>query len=143
MALVMSALGNPSGENGRSVDPRASYMLVESRSAMDLRRFRITRFAFLAVLLSWGLVCLQPSILRAQNPTAQLSGTISDQSGAPVPDARVQITGVATGLEQTTTTNTAGQFVFPVLQPGEYKVKIRKEGFTQLTRSGIALGVSQ
>src|SRR3954451_13623280 len=90
-------------KNGRSAGPRVSYMLVESHSAMDPRRFRMTPFPMVAVLFCWGLVCLHPLILRAQNPTAQLAGTISDQSGAPVPDARVQIAGVATGVEQITT----------------------------------------
>ncbi len=81
--------------------------------------------------------------LFAQNPTAQLSGTISDASAASIPGARVVITATATGLSQQTTTNNDGQYIFPVLPPGDYQVTIRKEGFIQLTRSGLVLAVSQ
>lgn len=116
--------------------------LLDLLTLMDLRRPRVINL-LIAAFLVLGVLSPPGLMLRAQNPTAQLSGTISDQSGVPVPEAQVRITGVATGLEQVVTTNTEGQFVFPVLQPGEYRVTIRKEGFTQLTRSGIVLAVSQ
>ena len=91
-----------------------------------------------------SLICFFAAILlHGQNPTAQLSGTVSDASGATIPSAIVQITRTETGVAQQTTTNADGQYVFPVLQPGEYQVGFRKEGFTQLRRSGLVLDVSQ
>lgn len=81
--------------------------------------------------------------LLGQNPTAQLAGGISDPAGAAVPDAVVEITSVATGVQLQTRSNAEGQYVFPILQPGEYRLTITKEGFAKLNRSGIILGVSQ
>lgn len=79
----------------------------------------------------------------AQQPTSQVSGIISDSSGAPMPGTQIQITNVDTGITQTTTANDAGEYLFPVLNPGHYSLTARKQGFAEETRTGIELVVSQ
>jgi hypothetical protein len=57
-----------------------------------------------------------------QNPTAQLTGTVTDVSGATVPGTKLQITNVDTGVALQTESNADGVYVFPVLPPGNYRL---------------------
>jgi hypothetical protein len=79
----------------------------------------------------------------AQNPTAQLSGSITDTTGAAIAGVAVEVTNIETGVSAQTQTNEGGRYSFPVLQPGNYKLIAHKTGFAQSQRSGITLGVSQ
>ncbi len=69
--------------------------------------------------------------LFAQNVvlTGSLGGRITDQSGAAVAGASVDLQNLATGVQQTSETNHTGFFRFPVLAPGAYSVTARLEGF--------------
>jgi hypothetical protein len=99
--------------------------------------FMRTQLAFLAVLLCAAMV------VRAQLPTAQVTGLITDSSGAAVPGATITITNVNTGVSASTTSNESGNYLFPVLNPGRYTITVQKPGFDQITRTGIELVVSQ
>ena len=79
----------------------------------------------------------------AQVPTAELTGTVTDPSGAVVAGAKVVITNVATNIERSTVTNEAGIYIAPALQPGTYSVRISQTGFRAAQRSEILLQVSQ
>src|SRR6202022_4409070 len=72
----------------------------------------------------------------AQVAGGTLSGTITDPSGAGIPQARVVITNVATGVGRTVTTNTDGFYTAPNLLPGEYQVTLDAKGFNTETRTG-------
>src|SRR5215813_7474388 len=71
-------------------------------------------------------------------------GTVTDQSGAVVPDATVTITDKATNTATRTTTNSAGHYVFANVNPGTYDIKITKQGFqTALVQGqGVQVGKS-
>jgi len=58
-----------------------------------------------------------------------ISGTVTDKSGALVPQAAVSIVNTETGVQTTTQTNNEGSFTAPGLLPGGYSVTISKEGF--------------
>jgi hypothetical protein len=77
----------------------------------------------------------------AQVAGGTLSGTITDPSGAGIPQARVVITNVATGVGRTVTTNTDGFYTAPNLLPGEYQVTLDAKGFNTETRTGITMTV--
>jgi Carboxypeptidase regulatory-like domain len=62
--------------------------------------------------------------LPAQTGVAQLQGTISDVSGALIPGAPVALEHLQTGNKFQTTGNETGFFVFPSLQPGEYRLTV-------------------
>ncbi|MBI2815711.1 MAG: carboxypeptidase regulatory-like domain-containing protein [Acidobacteria bacterium] len=73
--------------------------------------------------------------------TAVISGTVTDQSGAVVPNADVSVHNVGTGQTRTLKTNEAGRYYAPALNPGNYQVTATSQGFEQLVRSGITLTV--
>ena len=82
------------------------------------RCVRIFTFLALTAGVSW-----------AQRDLATLTGTVTDQSSAIVPGAKVAITEVATGLAYTVVTDTAGIYVRPALKPGTYTVEVEAQGF--------------
>jgi carboxypeptidase family protein/TonB-dependent receptor-like protein len=77
----------------------------------------------------------------AQVAGGTLSGTITDPSGATVPQAKVVIKNVATGVERVVTTNTEGFYTAPNLLPGEYQVTISAKGFNTEIKTRVVLTV--
>jgi hypothetical protein len=61
--------------------------------------------------------------------TGTVSGTVTDSSGAAVPDAAVSLMAAATGSARPTTTNDKGYYIFAYVNPGTYSVKVSKQGF--------------
>ena len=81
------------------------------------------------------LCCFAGALLAVSafaQATGQLIGSVSDASHAAVPGAEVTATGIGTGLERKTTTNQQGDYTLPFLPPGEYRVRVQKEGFRQV-----------
>lgn len=67
----------------------------------------------------------------AQVPTAVVVGTVTDSSGAVVPSAQVTIENLGTHETRSSQTNSSGDYVFNLLQPGHYEVDISAPGFRQ------------
>ena len=63
----------------------------------------------------------------AQRDLGTMAGTVTDPTGAAIPDARVTITEVATNLSYTVSTNANGEYVRPALKPGIYTVSAEAE----------------
>jgi hypothetical protein len=75
-------------------------------------------------------VCLLASISAiAQVTTADVLGTVTDASGAVVPNSKVTITNIATNNSRSGHTNSTGEFVFTLLPPGRYSVRVEGTGF--------------
>ena len=91
----------------------------------------------------FGALVLCPVLAWAQVPTAELSGTVTDPTGAVVAGAQIVITSAATNAQRSTLTNDAGIYIAPALQPGTYSVRITKPGFRAAQRGDILLQVSQ
>jgi hypothetical protein len=91
-----------------------------------------SRLAFLSVFLL--LLC---SSLSAQVSGGTLSGTVSDPSGAVIPNARVAVTNTGTGIVRSTTTNDAGFYTAPNLNPGNYEVSVEAQGFSKTTEATL------
>src|SRR6476620_8055508 len=70
-----------------------------------------------------------------------LSGTVVDTSGAVVTGAKVTISG-ATGTKSDTT-NQDGQFLFPLLSPGFYTVKVEKGSFKTADAKGVEVVIGK
>jgi len=81
--------------------------------------------------------------LSAQTATGTLEGRVTDVSGATVPEARVTITSNQTNTRTELTSNSAGSFVKPFLQPGLYSVSVEKQGFKRYTENNVRLNVQQ
>jgi len=99
------------------------------------------RMRFILVVL-FSLSSFATTRVHAQ-ATGQLTGSVSDASQAAVPGAEVTATGIGTGLERKTTTNQQGDYTLPFLPPGEYRVRVQKEGFRQVSRDNFRLEVNQ
>lgn len=74
--------------------------------------------------------------------TGQISGNVTDESGAVVPDATVTITLTTTGEQRTATTSNDGNYTFPNLSIGVYKVVVTKNGFKETTVSDVVVNVA-
>ena len=70
-----------------------------------------------------------PFHLEAQQGRGTISGTVTDSSGAAVPEASVTITNVRTNAVFTTHTNEEGFYTAPGLAVGEYVVSAERQGF--------------
>src|SRR5438552_9406402 len=79
-------------------------------------------------MLLLGL-CILSSAAKAQVLYGSLTGKVTDQSGAALPNATVEAMNTGTGVTQTATTDAAGDYRFNALQPGTYRVSISASGF--------------
>jgi len=88
------------------------------------------------VIYRLGIVILMlcsVTILKAQTITGNVNGTVTDPSGAVVPNAKVTATNVDTGVTTETTTNGEGIYNIRFLQIGNYKVTVESSGFAPST----------
>ena len=86
------------------------------------------RFAMISLVV---LLCTLTAIAQVQN--GQFSGTVTDPTGAAVPNAKITITNHATNLSVTTTTNQSGGYDAKELPVGTYTVKIEAAGLVSAT----------
>ena len=75
--------------------------------------------------------------------TANLSGRVTDSSGAAISAATVTAKDTDTGMSRSTLTNTTGQYELFELPVGHYEVRAQKDGFGEKVRTGIVLVVGQ
>ncbi|HEX3820406.1 MAG TPA: carboxypeptidase-like regulatory domain-containing protein [Candidatus Sulfotelmatobacter sp.] len=75
----------------------------------------------------------------AQSSNGQLTGLVTDSTGAAVEGVRINATNIATGVAYTSTTNGSGVYVVPQLVPGPYKVSLVKEGFATVERNELTV----
>ena len=101
---------------------------------------RLTRSLPVALLILLIALCLVPSAF-GQTITATLSGTVEDQNGAAVPGVTVTVVNKGTQLTRETTTNSEGNFTFPLLVPGAYTLRAQGQGFAPAEFSNVVLNV--
>src|SRR5262249_23999860 len=86
-------------------------------------------------------VCI-PASLYAQSERGTISGTVKDSSGAVIPGAKVQITNRSTNTVSPSVTMDAGDYAVPSLSPGQYDVRIDKEGFKPAVLANVTVNAS-
>ena len=69
-----------------------------------------------------------------QAPTGNVLGTVTDESGAVIPNATLTITNKATGVARSVTTNADGTFSAPALPAGQYELRAEVQGFKTVVR---------
>jgi hypothetical protein len=84
-----------------------------------------------------ALLCPASSFLYGQAVKGSLLGTVTDTSGAVVPDANVTVTETTTNIARSAPTNATGNYSFPNLDPGVYRVRVEREGFRASVREGV------
>ena len=90
-----------------------------------------------------ALSCALTAPIYSQVATAELSGAVTDSTGAAVANAKVTATNVATNVERSTTTGTAGNYLIPLLPPGDYVLNAEAAGFRKAIQRGITLQINQ
>jgi hypothetical protein len=95
-------------------------------------------FAFLVIIL-----CAISVAFSQGSYTAQVRGTVTDQSGAMVAHAKITFTDDATGASLSAESNENGQYVINGLRPAKYSAKTDAAGFRAVDQKDIVLAVSQ
>src|SRR5215813_2191007 len=95
----------------------------------------------LAKITLAGLFLL-PLILVAQFETAEVLGTVRDNSGSVVPKAKVTLLQQDTGIESKTTTDENGNYTFFNVKVGRYTVTVEATGFSKFAASAFAVNVN-
>src|SRR5918912_1495948 len=83
------------------------------------------------------------ALVFGQATTATLSGTVTDPQGAVVPGATITIKDTDTGQQRQAQTNESGYYRVTNLPPGNYEVRIERQGFRPEVRSGVKLTVGE
>src|SRR5436305_13773700 len=78
-----------------------------------------------------------------QTTSTEVLGTVTDASGAVVPGATVTLLRVGTGERRQTTTDSSGNYSFPLIEIGDYAVTTGKEGFKTDTKTGVTVALQQ
>ena len=82
-------------------------------------------------------------LVYGQNDAGRIVGTVTDASGAGVPNASITVVNERTGQERKVNGDAAGSYVVPYLASSSYKVTVQQSGFAQWQTTGIPLSVGQ
>jgi len=98
-------------------------------SSLSYRRFSVELICFLLVMVvaAWGSV------------TGSISGTVNDPSGSAVPNVKVTVQELNTGLVYRTQSDANGYYTLPVLPVGRYDLEVQAQGFRAYRRKQIVL----
>jgi hypothetical protein len=99
------------------------------------RNLLVVLFSFLALLVAAGSAWGQA--------TARLTGTVKDQSGATVAAATVILTNQGTNISRTTKSDAEGNYLFSLVDVGNYQLTVEHAGFKKNVQSGVTLEVNQ
>ena len=99
----------------------------------------MTRNAITAALL----FVLLPTLAAAQaGSTAQIAGTVKDDTGGVLPGVTISVTQTNTSLTRTAVSDDAGGYVIPNLPVGPYRLEATLQGFRTYVQTGIVLTVN-
>jgi len=113
-------------------------IVVEREKVMQIRSSSIfSRFAFISALAC----CLLFAGAAFAQSTATVVGTVTDATGASIPNAAVSVRNQNTGEERSTSTDASGSYVVPSLTVGTYRVEIKSPGMQSVVASDLVLEV--
>src|SRR5260370_38341899 len=90
-----------------------------------------------------ALICLLSLVAVAQEATGRIVGTVTDPTGAVVPNVKLKITNVATGASYDTVSNQDGLYQVLLLPAGSYKVSAEAQGFRKAVTSEEKLDIER
>jgi hypothetical protein len=96
----------------------------------------------LVLLFLFGLLMFPVGIAAQTGTSGQLTGNVTDQNGAVVPDATVTVTQIETGATRTVTTSSDGNYALASLGIGTYKVVVTKQGFKETSITNVVVNVA-
>src|SRR5213080_3955339 len=98
---------------------------------------------FWTLVVSFSLVFLSCPFVQGQSTYGSIAGSVTDPSGAAIPDAQVTLTNLGTAEKRTQPTGVDGLYSFVNLLPGNYRIEIEKQGFKRITREPVVVQVQQ
>ena len=105
---------------------------------MEFKTSLFMKFTVASLLILGG-----QSLLAQSAGTSGLTGTVTDPSGASVPNVTVTVTSADTNQSRITTTGANGEYKFTLLPPGNYNVKFAATGFKTSEVSAVTLTVTE
>ena len=101
-------------------------------------------FGLKSLCVGFLLVIMIPCFATAQSSgTGALTGTVTDSSGAVIPNVTVTVSSLDTGQVRTTFTGGNGSYQMPLLLPGNYSVKFEAAGFESATFPSVTVTVTE
>ena len=104
------------------------------------RSISVTQLSLFAAALV--LMAMSQSVL-AQSSNGQITGLVTDSTGAAVEGASIIATNTATGVAYATKSNGSGVYVVQQLVPGPYKVSLSKDGFATVERTELTVRMTE
>src|SRR5215467_11322178 len=87
-----------------------------------------------------ALLCLLSStLLFAQSTGGRILGRVTDPTGAVLAGVKVSLINEATGVSQDSMTNASGDYVFPQVPVGNYRLEFDQSGFKKNVRKGVTV----
>ncbi len=83
------------------------------------------------------------ALLSAQATNSQITGSVSDASGASVVGASLMARNVDTGVDYSAQSNNSGIYTIPLVPPGNYRLEVTMAQFRPISRSGIRINVNE
>ena len=96
----------------------------------------------LLACITVAIICLFISVSTWGQATTSLRGTVTDPSGAAIPNAKVTLTNVATNVPRQTTTTSSGEYNFASVLPATYRLSVAAQGFQTYVQTGLELQVN-
>lgn len=107
-------------------------------------RTPVLRQAIWAISLACLSIILNPGQLAfGQVDAGSITGTVTDSSGAVVPDAQVSLVNTDQGLTLQTRTGATGSYAFAPVRIGHYTITVTANGFAKMTRTNLTVQVAQ
>src|SRR5260370_39020751 len=98
-----------------------------------------TRSILRGCLLGGLAVIFTSAPMLAQNTTADVVGTVSDVSGAVIPNAKIELTNIDTHETRIVTSGSDGEYTFTLLKPSRYALTVPEQGIISVTIDQIKL----
>ena len=98
-------------------------------------------FSGLIVMILAGLIC--PSPMFAQGTGGRVLGRVTDSSGAVLANVKVTLSNEATGVSSESTTNSSGDYGFPQVPVGTYRMEFDLSGFKKMVQRSVNVDLNQ
>jgi Carboxypeptidase regulatory-like domain/TonB dependent receptor len=99
----------------------------------------VVKFALLLIVAT----LLGSASTYAQTATGEVSGTVTDQTGAAIPQASVTLSSENTSVNRTAVSNQDGRFIFTNVLTGSYSVRVQASGFKETEQTNVTVQVNQ
>src|SRR5207237_3164435 len=101
------------------------------------------RAALLAYSMLACSIFFASATMQAQVSSGSIAGRVTDPAHAVVPAANVTLTNQGTGIQKSMKCDAGGDYMFPIVDPGSYKLRVDAPGFKAYEVLGLTVQVAQ